>query len=44
MALTFEEEKELQNLKHKNKTDFENLRFKNRMDELRIELEISKNN
>ncbi len=43
MVLTFEEEKEFQDLKHKQKTEFELLSHKNKMEQLEKELEIAKN-
>lgn len=40
MPLNFEEEKELQELKHKHKCDFEHIRHTNKMEEAEMELRI----
>jgi hypothetical protein len=42
MVLTFDDEKQLESLKHDHKIEFENLRHKNEMEELEKHLEIAK--
>jgi hypothetical protein len=42
MVLNFIEEKELEELKHTQRMDFEQLRHKNALSELEVQLEIAK--
>jgi len=42
MVLTFEQDKEMQELKQKNKLEIENLTHKNTMEQLEKQLEIAK--
>ena len=42
MVLTFEQEKEMQELKQKDKVDFENLTHEHTMAQLNLQLEIAK--
>lgn len=42
MALTFEEETELQSMKQRHKIEFEKLRHENAMEEKKLEVELAK--
>ena len=42
MALTFEQTELIEKLKQKHKVEFENLRHKNNIEELNVQLEIAK--
>jgi len=42
MPLTFEEMKEMEQFKHNNKLDYEKVRHINKMEELKLDLEIAR--